>query len=81
LPSLAAKHPKRQNKTPTKGFPRADVDVHAVRVDRNAVICGTNDHKALTARIERLMHELHAAARCACARCGRARRFWEGVLR
>lgn len=35
-----------------------------MRVDRNRVICLTNDHKELMARIERLMHELHAVARC-----------------
>ncbi|KAI8476042.1 MAG: hypothetical protein J3K34DRAFT_5325 [Monoraphidium minutum] len=46
-----------------EGYPRADVDVHAARVDRSAVIRLTNDHKELMGRIERLMHALHAAAR------------------
>lgn len=35
-----------------------------MRTDRNRVICLTNDHKDVMARIEKLMHELHAAARC-----------------
>jgi len=34
-----------------------------VRTDRNRVICLTNDHKELMGRIERLMHQLHAATR------------------
>lgn len=46
-----------------QGFPRADVDVHAVRNDRHRLALLTNDHKALTQQIEPLMYALHAAAR------------------
>lgn len=49
----------------TQGFPRADIDVHAVRLDRNAVIRLTNDHKALSQQMEQLLHKLHALARWA----------------
>lgn len=44
------------------GYPRSDIDVHAVRTDRHRLILLTNDHKALTSRIEKLMHALHAAS-------------------
>lgn len=46
-----------------EGFPRADIDVHAVRLDRNAVIRLTNDHKAISQRMEQALHKLHALAR------------------
>lgn len=46
-----------------QGFPRADIDVHAVRIDRNAVIRLTNDHKAVSQQMEQLLHKLHALAR------------------
>jgi hypothetical protein len=47
-----------------QGFPRADIDVHGVRIDRNAVIRLTNDHKAISKQLEELLHKLHALARC-----------------
>lgn len=50
------------------GFPRADIDLPAVRADRSRVICLTNDHKALSRKLEQLMHELHSIARCATFR-------------
>ena len=43
-----------------------------MRADRHRVICASNDHKDLTARIERLMHELHALARCGALCVGAA---------
>ncbi|KAI7839709.1 hypothetical protein COHA_006514 [Chlorella ohadii] len=43
-----------------QGFPRADVDVAAIRADRHAIITQTNDHKALTRQMEQLLHQLHA---------------------
>lgn len=46
-----------------QGFPRADIDVHAVRIDRNAIIRLTNDHKAISQQMEQLLHQLHAMAR------------------
>ncbi len=45
------------------GFPRADIDVAAVRADRSSVIRLTNDHKALSKKLEQLMHELHSISR------------------
>lgn len=50
-----------------EGFPRADIDVSAVRADRQKVAVLTNDHKRITNQIEQLMHELHAEARKAPA--------------
>ena len=47
-----------------QGFPRADIDVHGVRIDRNAIIRLTNDHKAISKQLEELLHKLHALARC-----------------
>lgn len=49
----------------TQGYPRADIDVHAVRTDRQRLICLSNDHKQLTSRIEQQLYALHAAARWA----------------
>ncbi|PNH10580.1 26S proteasome non-ATPase regulatory subunit 9 [Tetrabaena socialis] len=46
-----------------EGFPRADIDVHQVRRDRNRLVCLTNDHKAMTDRLARLLAEVHAASR------------------
>ena len=73
-----------------KGFPRADIDVHAARSDRHrvagkaapcfaeaclatantrgwlsAVLVAvlSNDHKAVTGRIEALLADLHAQSR------------------
>ena len=46
-----------------EGFPRSDIDVHAVRTDRHRLICLTNDHKSITLRIEKLMHSLHSTTR------------------
>lgn len=50
-----------------EGFPRADIDVSAVRADRHKVAVLTNDHKRITNQIEQLMHELHAEVRKAPA--------------
>ncbi|XP_068686616.1 26S proteasome non-ATPase regulatory subunit 9-like isoform X1 [Montipora foliosa] len=44
-------------------YPRSDVDVYAVRVARNRIICLQNDHKALMKEIESGIHEIHAQAR------------------
>lgn len=45
------------------GFPRADVDVHAVRISRNQVIRLQNDHKALMREVEGALQALHEEAR------------------
>lgn len=46
-----------------QGFPRSDIDVAAVRSDRQAIIRLTNDHKALSGQLEQLLHKVHALAR------------------
>ncbi|CAL5221224.1 g3376 [Coccomyxa viridis] len=43
-----------------EGFPRADIDVAAVRVDRQRIAELTNDHKALTKAMDGLLQQLHA---------------------
>eukprot|EP00850_Spirogloea_muscicola_P009400 SM000052S17792 [mRNA] locus=s52:622805:624351:+ [translate_table: standard] len=56
-----------------EGFPRADVNIAAVRADRHRLAVLHTDHKALTARIERYLQELHASApRSAAAAAERA---------
>ncbi|XP_020603041.1 26S proteasome non-ATPase regulatory subunit 9-like [Orbicella faveolata] len=46
-----------------ENYPRSDIDVYAVRVARNRIICLQNDHKALMKEIEEGIHEVHARAR------------------
>lgn len=46
-----------------ENYPRSDIDVYAVRVARNRIICLQNDHKALMKEIEEGIHEVHAKAR------------------
>jgi 26S proteasome non-ATPase regulatory subunit 9 len=46
-----------------QGFPRSDIDIHAVRSDRNAVIRLSNDHKQISSQLEQLLHKIHALAR------------------
>lgn len=53
---LRAPHPQ--------GYPRSDIDVLAVRTDRNRIACLSNDHKALSSQIEGLLKQLHALTRC-----------------
>lgn len=40
------------------GFPRADIDIPAVRADRQRLAVLHTDHKQLTGEIERCLHEL-----------------------
>ncbi len=61
MPTLAA--------FPGQGYPRSDIDIPAVRTDRQRLACLSNDHKGLTDRIEGLLAKLHAAARCVHAPC------------
>lgn len=44
------------------GFPRADIDIPAIRTKRNRLAMLQNDHKALMADIESQLHELHAVS-------------------
>lgn len=49
-----------------EGFPRADIDVYAVRNARVNIIRSNNDRQALTDRIEKALHELHATVSGVC---------------
>ena len=46
-----------------EGFPRADIDIYAVRTARQKVLCLQNDHKALMKLLEKKLHQLHAEER------------------
>lgn len=54
----------------SSGFPRSEIDVHSVRIDRNQVIRLRNDHKAVMADIERILHEIHQAKRATTTTTG-----------
>lgn len=45
------------------GFPRADIDVYAVRQARHQIICLQNDLKAIMKEIEQGLINVHAEAR------------------
>ncbi|KAI8328499.1 hypothetical protein BC941DRAFT_406517 [Chlamydoabsidia padenii] len=45
-----------------EGYPRADIDVAAIRHARNQVYRLRNDHKKVMADIETVLHSLHQAA-------------------
>lgn len=44
------------NLVDAQGFPRADIDVHAVRVQRNRFATLRTDHKMIVGEMEKLMH-------------------------
>lgn len=46
-----------------EGYPRADIDVASVRADRHRLVCFTNDHKDLMKQIDKMLVQLHEAAR------------------
>lgn len=46
-----------------EGFPRADIDVYAVRQARHEIICLQNDLKAIMKEIEQGLINVHAEAR------------------
>jgi 26S proteasome regulatory subunit N4 len=46
-----------------QGFPRADIDVAAIRKDRNRHACLINDVNALMAQIAKGLEQVHALAR------------------
>ncbi|KAL2612764.1 hypothetical protein R1flu_024456 [Riccia fluitans] len=45
-----------------EGFPRADIDIPAVRADRQRVAVLRNDHKKITDQIEQNLHVLHSGS-------------------
>lgn len=47
----------------SEGFPRADLDIVAVRTARNRYVCTQNDHKALMKQIDVSLQEYHQAQR------------------
>ena len=50
----------RGNLVDADGFPRGDVEVHAIRIARHALACKQTDHKALMKRIEAGLLAAHA---------------------
>lgn len=46
-----------------EGFPRADIDVYAVRQARHQIICSQNDLKAIMKEIEKGLINVHTEAR------------------
>jgi 26S proteasome regulatory subunit N4 len=48
------------NLVDAEGFPRADVNIHEVRTQRNRLACLRTDHKVATDKIEALLHEVLA---------------------
>lgn len=46
-----------------EGFPRADLDIYAIRKARNSLACAQTDHQDVMKRIEKALHEIHAASR------------------
>ena len=47
----------------SQGFPRADIDVYAVRTARSEIAKLRTDHKSVMARIETALYAVHAKAR------------------
>eukprot|EP00471_Norrisiella_sphaerica_P001980 CAMPEP_0184483308 /NCGR_PEP_ID=MMETSP0113_2-20130426/4953_1 /TAXON_ID=91329 /ORGANISM="Norrisiella sphaerica, Strain BC52" /LENGTH=241 /DNA_ID=CAMNT_0026863621 /DNA_START=8 /DNA_END=733 /DNA_ORIENTATION=+ len=41
------------------GFPRAELDVHGIRILRNKIIRKTNDHQAIMGKLEEYMFKYH----------------------
>lgn len=46
-----------------EGFPRSDIDVHSIRLERNRLAMLKQDHKHLTDEIEAKIAAIHAEAR------------------
>ena len=68
-PSLGAGTPVglHGNLLDAEGFPRADIDIYAVRGMRNQLARLQNDHQAVMKQIETGLVDLHAAQRAAKA--------------
>ncbi|KAI8984369.1 hypothetical protein BDF20DRAFT_817082 [Mycotypha africana] len=45
------------------GFPLAELDIHAIRINRNAAIRLRNDHRAVMSDVEKVLHKIHEANR------------------
>lgn len=45
-----------------EGFPRADIDVYAIRKARNRLACAQTDHVAVMKRIEQVIATIHAGS-------------------
>jgi 26S proteasome non-ATPase regulatory subunit 9 len=68
LEALHSQSAVGQSLIDSEGFPRSDIDVHAVRNARNELIRMQNDHKDLMKRIEHTMFNMHAQAKAQKAR-------------
>ncbi|GAW80645.1 26S proteasome regulatory subunit p27 [Plasmodium gonderi] len=44
-----------------EGFPRNDIDIYAIRVARNKIICLKNDYLDINKRIEEYLHQVHSS--------------------
>mmetsp|Transcript_31399 Transcript_31399/g.83543 ORF Transcript_31399/g.83543 Transcript_31399/m.83543 type:complete len:215 (-) Transcript_31399:131-775(-) len=55
------------NLVDSEGFPRADVDIYAVRNARQSLACKQNDHMSLMKKIEQALEQLHAESRVSVA--------------
>ncbi|CAH9080137.1 unnamed protein product [Cuscuta epithymum] len=49
------------NLTDSEGFPRADIDIPAVRADRHRLAELRNDHKDLTSKMDKYIQVLHSS--------------------
>ncbi|KAH7623238.1 hypothetical protein Ndes2526B_g01659 [Nannochloris sp. 'desiccata'] len=47
----------------SEGFPKANIDIGAIRSDRQKVRMLSNDHKELTTQMEIIIHRLHAMSK------------------
>mmetsp|Transcript_48289 Transcript_48289/g.140830 ORF Transcript_48289/g.140830 Transcript_48289/m.140830 type:complete len:221 (-) Transcript_48289:94-756(-) len=45
-----------------EGFPRADLDIYAIRKARNRLACAQTDHKEVMKKVEQALVELHAGS-------------------
>lgn len=51
-----------------EGFPRADLDIYAIRKARNRVACAQTDHVAVMKKLEQLLFQIHAGSNVAVPR-------------
>mmetsp|Transcript_32707 Transcript_32707/g.76036 ORF Transcript_32707/g.76036 Transcript_32707/m.76036 type:complete len:221 (-) Transcript_32707:87-749(-) len=51
-----------------QGFPRADIDIYAIRKARNRLACAQTDHMEVMKKIEQALTALHAGSRVAVPR-------------
>uniref|UniRef100_A0A7S1W5X9 PDZ domain-containing protein n=1 Tax=Alexandrium catenella TaxID=2925 RepID=A0A7S1W5X9_ALECA len=55
-----------------QGFPRADLDIYAIRKARNRFACAQTDHVEVMKKIEQALVALHAGSRVSVPRAGPA---------